>query len=262
MKQETLHIVFSVTAATVLKQALCSLGRTERVICSLDSLNLGPIHVVDLKSRLERLCIDLRSAGFAKLHKQQQQFWRCALDPSARRVAWMSRRSATEYCGFLELLHRLNDLPCELVDLTNVEVGKASGYPLALQSEESIISNNLWCSSESVIPEERSKYIRLWQSLRKENAPLRMVDADGIRSSTIDHYDPLLISAATREWIKSARVVAEILVMDSDVGFYNSDSEFLRSRIASLVERGLLEGRGSLGRLSNSEVRLPHPDVC
>src|SRR5690242_9875451 len=48
--------------------------------------------------------------------------WDEALFPDNRKVAWLSRRSAMEYAGFLDWLWRLGDQPCEVVDLTDVKI--------------------------------------------------------------------------------------------------------------------------------------------
>ena len=38
-------------------------------------------------------------------------FWPKVLAKDTSRIAWVSRRCAGEYCGFLEYLRRLDDLP-------------------------------------------------------------------------------------------------------------------------------------------------------
>jgi hypothetical protein len=44
---------------------------------------------------------ELRCTGGEWVHAEEEAFWKAALSEDVRRVAWMSRRSAPEYCGFL-----------------------------------------------------------------------------------------------------------------------------------------------------------------
>src|SRR5262245_59752495 len=108
----TLHIVFSDTAAGILKQALHAVGLEDRIACHSDNLALGPISPSDPQTRLRWMEDELRCTGWEWVFGKQEAFWKAALAQDVRLVAWMSRRSATEYCGFLEWLWRLGDLPC------------------------------------------------------------------------------------------------------------------------------------------------------
>jgi hypothetical protein len=97
----TIHIVFSALAAENLKTALHDAGREDRFVCYFDNLSLGPINPPDRHVRLkwfeqEFACND--ECGFPN----DEAFWRDALNENVRKVAWLSRRSAPEYAGFLE----------------------------------------------------------------------------------------------------------------------------------------------------------------
>jgi hypothetical protein len=109
-----LHIVFSQTAAGSLSQALRDAGREDRVVGPCDNLALGPINPPDLQTRVHWMEKELRCTGGEWGHAEEEAFWKAALVEGVHRVAWMSRRSAPEYCGFLEWLWRLGDLPCEV----------------------------------------------------------------------------------------------------------------------------------------------------
>lgn len=101
MTMSTIHIVFSALAAENLKTALHDAGREDRFVCYFDNLSLGPINPPDRHVRLkwfeqEFACND--ECGFPN----DEAFWRDALNENVRKVAWLSRRSAPEYAGFLE----------------------------------------------------------------------------------------------------------------------------------------------------------------
>jgi hypothetical protein len=211
----TLHIVFSQTAAGSLRQALRDAGRKDRVAGYFDNLALGPINPPDPQTRLHWMLEELRTGWERREEewwhaKEEEAFWKAALAEDVRRVAWVSRRSAPEYCGFLEWLWRLGDLPCEVVDFTNMPDGhRLPAFSLAVLSPKEIAANAFWDRSEALDAIARSHCRRLWRHLRAENAPLRVVDADGLRSAPITFFDQQLLSFAKASWQKSSRIIGE-----------------------------------------------------
>jgi hypothetical protein len=257
----TIYIVFSTLAAENLKTALHDAGREDRFTCYFDNLSLGPINPPDPHVRLkwfeqEFACKD--GCDFPN----DEGFWGDALNENVRKVAWLSRRSAPEYAGFLEWLWRLGDLPCETIDLTDMPVGShRRAFTLALLSPEEIAANAVWDRAEALDANARSHYHSLWHRLRVENAPLRVVDADGLRSAPITFFDRQLLSFAKAGWQKPARIIGE--TMAEWVGsrmepYFQAGDWILAARVVGLVESGLLEGRGNLMDIRQSEVRLPN----
>jgi hypothetical protein len=78
-------------------------GREDHVAASdCHNLALGPINPFDLQTRLHWMEEELRCTDSELALPEQEAFWNAARVEDVRRVAWMSRRSAPEYCGFLE----------------------------------------------------------------------------------------------------------------------------------------------------------------
>ena len=263
MTTSTLHIVFSPSAAGSLKKALHDAGRRERVVSNFDNLALGPINPPDLQARLHWMEEELRCTGWEWVHAEEEAFWKAALSEDVRRVAWTSRRSAPEYCGFLEWLWRLGDLPCEVVDLTDMPVGShRRAFLLGLLQAEEIAGNRLWDRAVPLDVAARERHQDLWRRLRAENAPLRVVDADGLRSAPITFFDQQLLSFAKASWQKPARIIGEVMAewggppMEP---YFQAGDAILAARISALVETGVLEGRGDLTDIRQSEVRLIDP---
>jgi hypothetical protein len=256
----TLHIVFSALAAGNLKKALHDNGRKDRVVCNFDNLALGPINPPDLHARLHWMEEELRCTDSELVLTEEAAFWNAALVEDARRIAWMSRRSAPEYCGFLEWLWRLEELPCEVIDLTDMPVGSHHrALTLAILSPEEIVANAVWDRAEALDASARSHCHSLWRRLRVENAPLRVVDAEGLRSAPITFFDHQLLSFAKASWQKPARIIGE--TMAEWVGppmepYFQAGDGILAARVVALVECGLLEARGNLMDIRQSEVRL------
>jgi hypothetical protein len=257
----TLHILFSPTAAGCLRQALRDAGRKDRVACYVENLALGPINPPDLQMRQHWIEEELRCKDLSELETAEADaFWKAARAEDVRRVAWMSRRSAPEYCGFLEWLLRLGDLPCEVIDFTNLPVGLRRAFSPALLSPKDVVANAVWDRAEVLDEDARAHFHSLWRRLRDENAPLRVVDADGLRSAPITFFDQQLLSFASADWQKPARIIGYTMAewgwADNREPYYQAGDGILAARIIALVELGVLEGRGSLMDIRQSEVRL------
>jgi hypothetical protein len=243
--------------------ALRDAGREEHVTCHLDNLALGPINPPDPQSRSNWFDRELGWTDSEWVWASTETFWKEALQEAVRKVAWLSRASSPEYTGFLEWLWRLDGSPCEVVDLTDMTVlhrrkdgtptGPMRALSLALMRPEMIIGNQLVDRAEPLTQTAREHHHTIWQQLRAENAPLRVVTADGLRSAPITFFDPLLLSCATAEWQRAARVVGEAMGKDE---FLQAGDLILATRVLDLVELGLLEGRGNLMNIREGEVRL------
>jgi hypothetical protein len=256
----SLHIVFSPSARASLNKALHDAGRTDRVVCNFDNLALGPINSPDSQTRLDWMEEELRCTGWEWVHAKEEAFWKAALAEEVRRVAWLSRRSAPEYCGFLEWLWRLGDLPCEVIDLT-MPIGNRRRAFLLLEAEE-IVSNRLWDRAVPLGVAARESHHGLWRRLRAENAPLRVVGAEGLRSAPITFFDQQLLSFTKPTWQKPARIIGEVIaewVGPPADPYFQAGDGILAARVFALVEAGVLEGRGDLTDIRQSDVRLVDP---
>jgi len=190
----TLHIVFTPSAAGCLAKALHDTGQMERVASHFDHLSFGPINPPDPKTRLQWIEEELGYTGYDYVFARDEAFWKEALSEDVRKVAWVSRRSAPEYCGFLEWLWRLHELPCEVVDLTDMMVvrrGKDGNPPrperalgLLLFAEE-IIDNDLLNRAEHLKATTRDQYHGIRRRLRADNA----------RSTALEPRMALFVSA-------------------------------------------------------------------
>lgn len=211
---------------------------------------------------------ELGRADWNKAPNSTERLWDEARFPGIRKVAWLTRRSAMEYAGFLEWLWRRGDEPCEVIDLTDVTVSDRleQGPPrpprlaisLAMLHPDIIASEKLWNLAEPLQASVRTRYLDLWRQLREENAPLRVVEGGTSRSAPITFFDSLLMSYATDDWQKVARIVGKGLAAEWDDGVFQTGDLVLAACVNTLVESGRLEYRGKhpLER-QLSEVRLP-----
>ena len=264
MRPPTTHIVFGPMAAASLEIAIREAGREDRVVCHQDNLALGPIDPSGPQLRSAWMDRELPPAypseeGFP----DDTAFWKEALREDIRKVAWISRRSAPEYCGFLEWLWRLGEQPCEVVDLTDMPVGNRRPFSLSQLDPEEIVDNGLLDRTRHLDAVAREQHFGTWRRLRTENAPLRVVGPNGIQSAQLSSFDAQLLSFARSSWQKPARLIGEVICewvapeMEPHEPYFQAGDGILAARIPVLVEQGLLEGRGNLLDIRASEVRLP-----
>ena len=259
------HVVFTASGAGCLVQALRKAGRHDHVIACFDDMSFGPINPADSSSRAEWVEQELGRADWNKAPNSEERVWDEARFPNNRKIAWLTRRSAMEYAGFLEWLWRRGDDPCEVVDLTDVTVSDRGehGPPrlaisLGMLHHDIIASEKLWDLAEPLQTSTRTSYRDLWRQLREENAPLRMIEGGTLRSAPITFFDSLLMSHATDDWQKVARIVGEGLAAEWDDGIFQTGDLVLAARVNALVESGRLECRGKNPLdMQFSEVRLP-----
>ncbi len=263
MTKTVFHVVFTPWGAENLRYALRNAGRDDRVVAFSDDLRFGPIDSGDSSLRLKWIKNELGLTGWGDVAAESDWFWQEALSSDHRMVAWLSRRSAREYAGFLEWLWRQGDGPCEIVDLTDLKPSRRSGSEsstapvvnLAELVSDEICDNDLFDQAKTLLATTREKYQTLWRRLRAENAALRILKGDALVSAPISFFDSLLISHVTGNWRKVAMIVSETLASQMD----DSISDlFLASRVDALVESGRLERQGrSAVDMRHCEVRLP-----
>lgn len=268
MTETVLHYVFTLSGAGCLVQALRKAGRDDQVIASSDDLSFGPIDPADASLRAKWVERELGERDWNRPPTSSERVCDDALFPDHRKVAWLTRRSAMEYAGFLDWLWRLGDTPCEVVDLTEVEVSSRPehGPPrpprlavsLGMLNPDTIHNNKLWDLAEPLQMIGRDRYLDLWRQLRSENAPLRVIDGDNLVSATISFFDWVLMSYVTDNWQKVSWVVGSAMASQMDDWIIQTGDMVLAARIKTLAESGQLEIRGkSTTEIFFSEVRLP-----
>jgi Protein of unknown function/Domain of unknown function (DUF1835) len=288
MPTKILHIVFSDSGATALRKALRSEGRDDRVISLLDDLSFGPINPPDADMRKTWVEQEFGFAGWPdtpegpwpwaetefgdvsweELGSTARKFWDEAQSSQYRKIAWLSRRSAKEYAGFLEWLWRMGDAPCEVIDVTDTMTAqryrtKPPGPPipaagLAKLLPDEIQEKKLFDRAEVLPPAAQAHYRDQWRQLREENAPLRVTDGDVLISAPITFFDQLLLSQAQSDWRKVAMVIIQAWEAHNDEHLFQVRDMVLAARINALVGSGKLEFQGMTAfDMRASEVRLP-----
>jgi len=245
-----IHVTFGASAAGSLKMALRTLGRSEEVLHLSDDLAYGPINPPEPRLRAAWSANELGEDEDPKLIAHIEEFWSRVAGLRTDVVAWMSRRYATEYCGLLELLSRIQ-VPISLIDVAEIEFRGLDGAPspdtsmaFGFVGDPHIVEHNLFDRAIHLSSTARDAYLAEWQTLRDENAALRALTSKGLTSAPITHFDDTIISCVTSEWQSCARVVGESLFRTSPGPFRQGGGDtFLFSRLLTLIDEGVLEGR-------------------
>jgi len=256
-----IHVTFGVRGERNLRVALKKAGRRERAVPLWDDFSLGPIDSRDSAARWEWARRELGLFPHSRrLFTKQNNAWDAALSSGTRKVAWVARRWAHEYCGFLEWLWRLGDQACDVVDLHDVVVdrryrdGRVERYSPSCLGDlvaGEIYDNALWDLAQPLSSERRRYYHDVWRKLRAENAAFRVWKKDELVSAPITHYDGVILGHAGPRLHKVAWVIRRPKEPDPD---YEAREYVFHGRLHKLVEAGLLEAYGDISKPGYSEV--------
>jgi hypothetical protein len=144
------------------------------------------------------------------------------------------------HVAFTEWLWRRGDRPCEIVDLTDLQLPQFSEHgsvtaPVANLAQivfEDIYDDDLFEQTRVLLATTCRKYQALWRQLRDENAALRILKSDELVSSPISFFDTVLMSQASENWRKVAMVVGMTLLSQTDG---QVSDLFLAARVNALV---------------------------
>ena len=256
----TLHVVFNMSPAGTLRQALGDLGRHERVIGCPDDLSFGPIDPPSADLR-EAWIGDELGYDFDGVVRDAEVFWAEATSPDVVPVVWVSRYDAQEYAGFLEFIWRIGDAPFRVVDVTGVEYGNLRGDPVVVRSlgavpKDAIIAAGLPDRQTTLWPHVIEAYRETWRGLKRENAPFRVIDEAGLVSVPITHFDEFLASFATDDWRPGARVVGDAMAANWEAPPGRRVSDLvLIARVHALAAAGIFDIEGDVSSIRGLFVR-------
>lgn len=253
MDRPLIHVMFHPSGAGSLRQALQMAGRPVWVVAHFDDYSAGPIDTLDVAARVEWLATLVDEPWAEDLLRTEAGIL-STYDPAGLPVVWFSRRDARSYIGFLAWLSRAGDRDFTVVDITDMDIAGRCYLSPSVIPHPVICAADLWDRRRALSAEEVAAYRRDWDRLRRENAPIRILTADGIVSGGRELLDGLLLPYVTADWQKLAWVIGNALSgNDERYAFFN---EFeLSNRLDELIEQGILEGRGDFSSLHLSEVR-------
>ncbi len=202
---------------------------------------------------------------FADYGPRADLFWKEATSASISPIVWVCRRCAQEYAGFLEFLWRIGDQAFQVIDITEVEFVTRPGRPgpptwitptFGFVAPIDMIDARLLDRHSTLSDQQKCDYRRMWEALRAENAPLRIVSNEGLYSAQITHFDDVIASCLTHEWQRANAVVGEAIGKLLEDRFDRCGDLVLWSRVRTLADQGSFEMKGDGAVMHKSYVRL------
>jgi hypothetical protein len=257
---KVLHVAPGDSAGGTLREALRLTGFQQDVLSFTDDLSHGPIAWGTSRER---------AAWWAHVHEPRleedfEAFWLRLETANRRLVVWFGRHSASELAFFLALADRLGDRSYDIVDVTNLQwtftrpdgtsaVSQPAGAVGMIPTDQLVAQLG---TARSISPQEASDARRLWQHLRSQNAPFRVVTPTGLASAPIDYFDASILERAAREWRSSAYVIGSTMAYNCEPYIQVGDIMLL-ARLVALVEEGKLLADGDPWDMRACRVRLP-----
>jgi hypothetical protein len=254
---KVLHVAPGDSADGALREALRLAGRQQDTLSFTDDLSHGPIAWGTSRER---------AAWWSHLHEPRleddlEAFWLRLETANRRLVVWFGRHSASELAFFLALADRLGDRPYDIVDVTNLQwsflppdgISQPAGAVGGVPAEQLVAQLE---TARPISPQEAGDAGRLWQHLRRQNAPFRVVTPTGLASAPIDHFDSSILEQAARKWRSSAYVIGSTMAHTCDP-YRQVGDIMLLARLAALVEEGKLLADGDPWDMRACRVRRP-----
>jgi hypothetical protein len=241
---KVMHVAPGDSAGGSLKQALRTAGHQQEVLSFTDDLSCGPIAWGTARERATWW-----SHVRAPLQEEDlTTFWHRVETADERLVLWFGRHSASELAFFLALADRLGDRPYDVVEISQPDgaVDLVPSYRLPALIE----------TARPVSPQEAADAGQLWQRLRAQNAPFRIVTSAGLASVPVDHFDASILEQATREWRSAAYVIGSTMAHTCDPYMQVGDVMLL-ARLVALIEERKLLADGDPWDMRACRVRLP-----
>ena len=258
---KVLHVAPGDPAGGNLREALRLAGYQQDVLSFPDDLSHGPIAWGTSRER---------AAWWSHVHEPRPEddleaFWLRLETANRRLVVWFGRHSASELAFFLALADRLGDRSYDVVDVTYLQwtFTRPDGTSAVTQPVGAVgivPTDQLLAQLETarpISPQEASNSGRLWQHLRSQNAPFRVVTPAGLASAPIDHFDSSILEQAAREWRSAAYVIGSTMAHNCDPYMQVGDVMVL-ARLVALVEEGKLLADGDPWDMRACRVRLPN----
>ena len=148
-------------------------------------------------------------------------------------------RNAMELCGFYYTCDVLKEYD---VDIYAVEIPTISTAGTKIRQVSSLgmrhaaeygdlVKNKMLLTKEMV-----TYYSSLWQSLKQENTPLRVVVSDILISVPEDFYDNLIMNGFTEKRMTEAQIVSKIMCLNLGIS-----SGFVEQRIWDMGQSGKIK---------------------
>lgn len=278
------HIMFGESSAGAMKWLLSKEKRQEHVIEFPDSFAIGPIHELETEKgsvgRIQWFKDNLAIGDMAEYYSNDyESSFRQALQeigdiPKDVPITIWTADNAPEQTGLRFVMKLLEDREnkifvvntnecfnryCKPPDVfyTSLHTSEVSPDHLKIILEKTD-------SYDLISLEGKKKFVEEWKTLSASEEVLRLWEDKSIKSVSVDHLDAFIIHSARRlEWKYGedykdcSRLVGDIICHFEQ---YVADA-FIFNRIHYLIEQGIFEYEGTLGKMRKLTVKLAKKDL-
>ncbi len=275
-----IHILFGTSASGCLKIALREMGldKKEKVISFWDIFSIGSVwrlhEEIGVKSRFKWMekCM---SDEFDEFPDYTQSFEKALNQinsiPEGDHVTIWASDSAHEQIGLRFVVYLLMERNIDITVINTTEeyekLFRVKKVKYTLLHTGEIPPEKLQHIYEHgfgklLTDHDREDLQKEWLTLAETRETLRIWRNGRIQSVPEDYYDEFIINKAkklygkgkAREFVKSARVIGEVL---GNLDQYVGDT-FLEYRMRKLIEAGVFESKGSLEAMRFYSIRLKY----
>ena len=266
-----IHVTNGDHAAEILREALQTAARGERVIPLKDDLAVGQLRGIDDNPETRALfwqqVLNEQKFDFISKLKEQDALLRELAQDSGQVVIWHGQ-SASDQLTLRRVAYTLRNTPQRLNEakLTHEDlpfVTAGDGTPQRRGREDGVTAVGMFTAAElgdklpTAAPISVLRISRLaleWQEVKQINSDTRRWRDNTFISGTFSDIDETILHIANDGWQEARRLAGE--VMGASFGFLVSDSIALW-RCRELVAAGKLEMRGDFARLADAKLRRP-----
>ena len=265
----TIHVTNGDHAAEILREALPTAGRSERVIPLKDDLAVGQLRGVDdnpeTRAMFWQQVLNEQKFDFISKLKEQEALLRELAQDSGQVVIWHGQ-SASDQLTLRRVAYTLRNAPQRLNEakLTHDDlplVTAADGTQQRRGREDGATAVGMFTAAElgaklpTAAPISVLRISRLaleWQEVKQINSETRRWRDNTFTAGTYSDVDETILQIASDGWQEARKLAGQ--VMGSSFGFLVSDSiAFWRCR--ELVAAGKLQIRGDLGKIADAQLR-------
>lgn len=264
MNKYNLHILFGSIEKSFAASGVID-PNVDRVVFFRDKLEYGPLCDINenIEERKEWLAKVFGGTMFyesivSNLENDLREIQSIVNDPSGiEKVFLWTGFDAFEIISTARILSHLASLDFDFykVDYSEIELSNFLGEKYSPKTVSVIDSSDYSLILEefkSFKDKEIEFYVNLWDSLRKENSELRVLENwSEILVKEFSYFDEILLSNCTEEFQKSARVIG-ISLIGID---FATDDHFLNWRLKCLAKEGKIETSGELNEIRDYKVK-------
>lgn len=237
-----------------MRAAIEMAGSPDTYLAFPDSLNWGPIAPDGPAARAAWWS---NWYDEAEVLERSSVFW-ARLDAAEHPVIWFSRNSADELSLFHACAARLEHRAFSIIEIKRPPpaAGQTNAPIPRVGTRQPAQLAALFPSTRPIGDDERQAAVARWRDLQAQNAPFRIVSADGLVSAPIDYFDAQLLSriGAEPRWAKA--VVLEAMLLGNP-DYLQAGDVMLLARLQDLADHGDITLQGDANELWSAKVSRP-----